>query len=129
MDIFCSLFFKSKKGPLAETLQLHLFSSERQECNVTCTLDSNCHLTLMLSTVARNTTRQNLATLGNVTTQLCYILIINLLYLIYAETANLFTRSSASITLDQSIFPPSIWNIIPHGMSPSWNIHEISLLL
>ena len=57
----------------------------------------------MLCAVAGDTARKNLSTLSDETTELCNVLIINALYLVYAESANLFTRSSASVTLNQSV--------------------------
>ncbi len=57
----------------------------------------------MLCAVAGDTAWENLSTLSDETTKLCNVLIINALYLVYAESANFFTRSSASVTLNQSV--------------------------
>ena len=70
-----------------------LVADIRQQCNVSCTLDRCCQFTLMECTSAGNSARQNLCTLSHALLQSCNILIINALYTIHAEHANLFPRS------------------------------------
>ena len=55
----------------------------------------------MLCAVAGNAARQNLSALRDKTTEFGNVLIINMLYLIDTESANLFARLSASVTSDQ----------------------------
>lgn len=76
---------------------LKLLCSIRQQSDVTSTLDSLGQLTLMQGTGTSHTTRQDLATLGHVSLQLCYVLIINSLNLIYTERTNLSAATAAAI--------------------------------
>lgn len=75
-----------------------LFCSERQECDVSCTFDSNSKLTLMFRTVTGDTARQNFTTFRNVTAKFRYVFIIDCFYFINTEAANFFLRLSASFT-------------------------------
>ena len=96
------LLLTKTSPPHREGLQFCLFSSERQECDVARTLDGNRYLTLMFSAVAGNTAGQNLAALRNEATEFCHIFIVDMFDLVYAERADLSTRSSASVTSHQS---------------------------
>lgn len=58
---------------------------------MSCTLNSGSKLSLMLSTSAGNTSGKNLGTFGKVSSQLKGILIINMLYFVSTERANLFS--------------------------------------
>ena len=56
----------------------------------------------MLCAVAGNAAWQDLSTLRDETAKLGNILVINMIYLIDTESADLFARLSASVTSDQS---------------------------
>jgi len=69
---------------------------------MTCTLDCDGQLTLMLCTNTGHSARQDLGTIGKITAQLCGILIIDLANFIYAERAYFFALTS-SITIHYGI--------------------------
>lgn len=75
-----------------------LFSSERQERNVSCTFDCYSQLTLMFRTVTGDTARQNFTTFRNVTAKFRYVFIVDCFYFINTEAANFLFRLSASFT-------------------------------
>lgn len=66
-----------------------LIANVRKQSNLTGALDSRVQLALVLCTSAGNTTGKDLCTLGNELSQLCNILVINGVDLVYAENANL----------------------------------------
>lgn len=53
-------------------------------------LDCDCELTLMISAGAGNSSGKNLRTLACAFAQTGYVLVINMVYLVAAERANLF---------------------------------------
>lgn len=65
----------------------------RQQCYVTRTLDSDGQLALMLCAGAGNSSRKDLRALGDVLSQACYILVIDLVDVIGAELADLLTSA------------------------------------
>ena len=65
----------------------------RQQCNVSCSLDCCGQLPLMICTSASNSSRQNLCPFCHALSQLCDVLVINNIYSVYAEHADLFSRS------------------------------------
>lgn len=78
---------------------------------MTGTLYSDRQHTLMLSTVAVDTTRQNLAPLRYVSSKLCYILIAQRLAILGAEAANtLFAAHGGSLLLRNAMTKPPILN-------------------
>ncbi len=79
-----------------------LFCRKGHQCDIACALDSDSHLTLMLCAVAGNTAGQDLAALGHKTAEFGNVLVINVFYLIDAESTDLFTGLPVSVTSDQS---------------------------
>lgn len=76
--------------------KLRLVADIRQQCNVSCTLDGSCQFTLMECTGAGDSAGQNLCTLSHALLELCNILIVDALYAIYTEHANLFAGALAT---------------------------------
>ena len=64
---------------------------------MTRTLDRSGQLTLMSRAGTGNTAGQDLASLGHVTAETRDILVVDMLYFIYAEAANFLARLSAAI--------------------------------
>ena len=79
---------------------------------MTCTLDSLGQLTLMLCTGAGHTTRKDLAALRHVSLELCGILVINRIDLIYTESANLSAATTAAIRAIFSFFFSHCHNLL-----------------
>ena len=82
-----------------------------KKCHLACSLNSGGKLSLMKSAGAGNTSGEDLCSLGNELSELSNILVIDLVYLILAEDANLLssvvltecgTLSIVSIHLDLS---------------------------
>lgn len=63
---------------------------------MSCALDSGGQLTLMLSAGAGNTTGNNLSAVGKVSSQTWNVLVVDVMNLIYTESANLFSALSAA---------------------------------
>ena len=63
----------------------------RQQSDLTGTLDGLGQHTLMLGAGTGGALGQDLGTLGHVLTQLCNILVIDIVYLVLAEDANLLS--------------------------------------
>ena len=63
---------------------------------MSCTLDGSCQFTLMECTGAGDSAGQNLCTLSHALLELCNILIVDALYAIYTEHANLFAGALAA---------------------------------
>ena len=62
-----------------------------KKCHLASSLDSCSKLSLVKSTVAGNTSGEDLCSLGNELSELSNILVIDLVYLILAEDANLLS--------------------------------------
>ena len=62
-----------------------------EKCHLASSLDSYGELSLVKSAVTANTSGKDLCSLGNELSELCYILVINFVYLILAEDANLLS--------------------------------------
>ena len=101
-----------------------------EKCHLASSLDSCSKLSLVKSTVAGNTSRKDLSALGDELSELCDILVIDLVYLILAEDANLLssvhrtecgTLSIVSFHFEWSItFPTHDFNIsLPRSESCS----------
>ena len=75
-----------------------LIGSERQERDVACTFDGDCHLTLMFGTVAGNAARKNLAAFSRETTELCRVFVVYVLNFIDAKRTNFPARASTSFS-------------------------------
>lgn len=67
-----------------------LIAHVREQGNLTGALDSRVQFALVLCTSAGNAAGKDLCTLGNELSQLCNILVINGVDLVYTENANLF---------------------------------------
>ena len=65
----------------------------REQSDVSCSLDRNCQLTLMISTGAGDTAGQDLGSFRHALLELSDILVVDLLYTVYAEHANLLARA------------------------------------
>ena len=62
-----------------------------KKCHLTCSLDSGGELSLVKSAGAGYTSGEDLSSLGNELSELCYILVIDSVNLILAEDANLLS--------------------------------------
>ena len=62
-----------------------------QKCHLTCSLNCNGKLSLVKSAGAGNTSGENLSSLGNKLSELSYVLVINAVYLVLTEDANLLS--------------------------------------
>ena len=62
-----------------------------EKSHLTCSFNSYGELSLVKSAVARNTSGENLRTLGDELSELCYVLVINICNLVLAEDANLLS--------------------------------------
>ena len=68
-----------------------LFSGVRNEGDLSCSLDSCCQLSLMISAAARNAAGQDLSALGHALSELSNVLVINEFGSVNAELAYLFS--------------------------------------
>ena len=59
-----------------------------KKCHLASSLDSSSKLSLVKSASAGNTSGEDLSALGNEFSELCDILVINLVYFVLAEDAN-----------------------------------------
>ena len=71
---------------------------------MTRTLDGSCEVTLMSRAGTGYTSGQNLASLGHITAKTRDILVIDVLYLVNAESANLLAALSATVVRSVSHF-------------------------
>ena len=62
-----------------------------EKCHLASSLDSYGELSLVKSAVAANTSGEDLCSLGNKLSELCNILVIDLVYLVLTEDANLLS--------------------------------------
>lgn len=85
--------------PDLKSVDFRLVSHVGQQCDLTCALDGDGQLTLMLCAGTGGTTGQNLAALGNVAAQLGSVLIVNLLDLVHAEGTDLSALTSARTSI------------------------------
>ena len=67
-----------------------------KKCHLASSLDSYGELSLVKSAVAANTSGEDLSSLGNELSELCYVLVIDIRNLILAEDANFL--SSVALT-------------------------------
>ena len=79
-----------QKGRHNASLEFYeLVADIRKQSDVSCSLDSNCELTLMVSASACYTSGKNLSSLGHALSELSEILIIDLLDSVSTEHTNL----------------------------------------
>ena len=76
---------------LCRNIDFKLVGNVGKKSHLTCSLDSGSESSLMKSAVTGNTSGENLRSLGNELSELCYILVIDLAYLILAEDTNLLS--------------------------------------
>ena len=62
-----------------------------KKCHLACSLDSSSELSLVKSASAGNTSGEDLSALGDELSELCNILVVDLVNLILAEDANLLS--------------------------------------
>ena len=74
-------------------LYSRLVLNVRHKRNMSCSLDCCGQLPLMICTSASHSSRQNLCPFCHALSQLCDVLVINDIYSVYAEHADLFSRS------------------------------------
>ena len=87
---------KNPQGDCLGGLRFQLVSNVGQQSDLTSTLDSSGQVTLVSCAGAGSTTGQDLATLGQVTADLCSVLVIDAGHLIHAECANLLALAGAN---------------------------------
>ena len=75
-------------------LKVQLVGNVGEKCHLASSLDSYCELSLVKSAVAGNTSGEDLSSLGNELSEFCYILVIDLGYLVLAEDANFLSSVS-----------------------------------
>ena len=92
---------RKAKGLLSVNQELVLYV--RHKCNVTCSLDRYSERSLMLCTVACDSSRKDLTSLRDVSLELVYILLIDLVVLFTTENANFFSSAHAASSLHRSI--------------------------
>lgn len=73
-----------------------LFYCERKQCKLTCSLDSECEISLMLCAVACYAAGKNLSSFGNVLLKCSHIFIIYRFCLLAAEYADFASSVEAS---------------------------------
>ena len=111
-------------------ISLKLVGYVGEKCHLASSLDSSSKLSLVKSASAGNTSGEDLSALGDELSELCDILVIDLVYLILAEDANLLssvhrtecgTLSIVSFHFEWSItFPTHDFNIsLPRSESCS----------
>ena len=79
-----------------------LVSDVGQQSDLTCALDSFSQFTLVHCASAGCTTRQDLAAVGHVTSQLCGVFVIDVSALVNAELANLSALTVLGVVLIES---------------------------
>ena len=72
-----------------------------EKCHLASSLDSYGELSLVESAVAANTSGEDLCSLGNELSELCNILVVDSVYLVLTEDANLL--SSMTLTVCRTI--------------------------
>ena len=70
---------------------IKLVGNVGKKSHLACSLDRNSKVTLMKRTVAGYTSGENLCSLGDELSKLCYVLVIDAGHLILAEDANLLS--------------------------------------
>ena len=79
---------------LSYNIKVQLVGNVGEKCHLASSLDSGGKLSLVKSAVAANTSGEDLCSLGNELSELCYILVIDLGYLVLAEDANFLSSVS-----------------------------------
>ena len=89
---------------------VRLVGNVRKKSHLTCSLDSYGELSLVKSAVAGNTSGEDLSSLGNELSELCYVLVIDAVNLILAEDANLLSSVHRTEGGTLSIVSIHFWN-------------------
>ena len=87
------LYFSFKMG-LWWNKFVQLVGNVGEKCHLASSLNSYSELSLVKSAVAGNTSGEDLSSLGNELSELCYILVIDLGYFVLAEDANFLSSVS-----------------------------------
>ena len=82
--------FRSKRG-LSYNNNPILVGNIGEKCHLASSLNSYCKLSLVKSASAGNTSGEDLSALGDELSELCDILVIDLVHFILAEDANLLS--------------------------------------
>ena len=93
--LFLCLRIKQKAGHETCFYKCYLVGNVGEKCSLASTLDSGVELTLMLSTSAGNAAGKNLSALADELSQLAGFLIIDVIDLVCAEYANLFSLAKS----------------------------------
>ena len=91
------MYSQYKKKSTLQTqsaLKVQLVGNVGKKCHLASSLNSYRKLSLMKSAVAGNTSGEDLSSLGNELSELCYVLVIDLGYLVLTEDANLLSSVS-----------------------------------
>ena len=89
----------------------------RKDRKVTSTLDSQCNGTLMLSAVAGDSSRKDLAALRDISLKLVYVLVADLAVLA-AEYADFLSPAEAVVSSSESAFAAFAVSLIRHNRAP-----------
>ena len=81
---------------MQSALKIQLVRNVGEKCHLASSLDSYRKLSLVKSAVAGNTSGEDLSSLGNELSEFCYILVIDLGYLVLAEDANFLSSVSGT---------------------------------
>lgn len=96
-----------------------LINGERQQSDFSRSLDRACDYSLVRSTTAGSSSRENLPPVGDVLAQLCYVLVIDAVDLVHAEGAY-STSWSAELTTTTTTTRPA-WSTLLHFIR---NLHK-----
>ena len=83
---------------------------------MTCTLDGQCNGTLMLRAVACDSSRKDLAALGDVSLQLVDILVADLT-VVAAEYADFLSSAESALFSSESAFTAFTVSLVSHSIS------------
>jgi hypothetical protein len=89
-----------------KTTQYNLLRGKRQKRNIARSFNGKSYLPLMLCTITGNTTRQNLPAFCCKPTKLCSILVVDMIYFVHAERADLTTGLATPISFHHFAVPP-----------------------
>jgi hypothetical protein len=95
---FCKHLWQIKNRSGKKERFMCLFSCIGEQRYMTCSLDSQGYLALMLGTITGNSSGKNLASLGNVFSEFENIFIINVVNLVHAKSTYALARPSASLS-------------------------------
>ena len=88
----------------------------RKDCKVTSTLDGQCNGTLMLSAVAGDSSRKDLAALRDISLKLVNILVADFTVLA-AEYADFLSSAESALLSSKSAFTAFAISLVSHSIS------------